>query len=914
MKLNIVVAGDINIDCYYWQREPKTISQPNEVMANYQLYKGLYIHRELGGSIVVSKLLNVNKNIQTHPEIKIRFTKFPQFKDVEERKGSDCNKNGIQYLYDQLPNTTIGLDKFSTAVSEKGEKTYRVKNFFGFTIPNDNNMNYIETLKLLNKDNEENDEKETDQKKNIIVLHDLGNGFRSKSAKDIWPKEIREVNNEHSFLSNTVIVYYMSPPLFEGDLWDHLQQHYKKNVILIVNAEELRNIKGVNISYSLSWEKTALDFLWEITKNSELQKIKGLPDVIVCFGLGGTIYYNGEGQGQASKLYFNPKAIEGRFWNEKKDGSMKGFSSVFVSSLVHRLIDNVYEKRDLSIILDQVRHDSIDEGIKYGLVKKHRFVKNGHGLVYGKTDLQMATYELIRESLYEGIKRGLDNIKQFMQDQTTIDEIIHESITEGIKYGLDKIKQIIPDSKGSVYENKDLQKTIDEIIHESITEGIKRGLDKIKQFMPDKTKTDEIMHESITEGIKRGLDKKQQSVKKYNESSEPEFFDAIADKLFNENFTQREVENIQNVELPDVNQYSKPDQNSWKIMEQETAVASLDTLDIAKNIVKYGLDAIKYYPIGSFGDLTTVDRAETESFRSIMNIMTEYIYSEKTVRPLSIAVFGSPGSGKSFGIIQIANNIDKEHVKKLEFNVSQFTSIRDLASAFHVIRDCSLKGLIPIVFFDEFDCNYQETPLGWLKYFLVPMQDGKFLDHGVVHPIGKSIFVFAGGVYEKFSDFCASTGVDSNIKNDSNMHQHLTPDILQSEKCPDFVSRLRGYVNILGLNPTYDKNKKDESYIIRRAILLRSLIERKAPCLITSQSENIKTGKIEDDKLDQELLDLLLKDVKYKHEIRSMEAILDMSLLERYKKWNLASLPSKEQLDLHIEVESSSQSRVFYNL
>jgi hypothetical protein len=776
-KVKLVVAGDINIDCYFWQREPQSISQPNTVM-NYQLYKGLYKQRIPGGAVIVSTLLKANKEIREGHTIDTRFTDFPKPEDIE-KIGIDqnYNENGIQYDYDQLPYTMIELDKFSDAIEGKNGKTYRVKNFLGYAVPkNENYVNYIEKVKI-NTHAEDGSGENVSLKKNIIVLHDVGNGFRSRSSQDRWPEEIRTINKENSFLWNTVIIHYMSPPLFEGDLWDHLQQHYKKNVILIVNAEDLRSIKGVNISYSLSWEKTALDLLWEITKGFELQKIKGLSDVIICFGLGGAIYYNGD-EGKASKLYFDPGAIEGRFWKEKKDGTMIGFSAVFVSSLVHRLLYKISSKkaRDSLTITDRILKEGIDEGIKYGLVKKQEFIKYGHG---------------------------------------------------------------------PVEEDK--------------------------------------------------------------KPSNPKFFDVIADKLFSENFYDEEIKLIQNVELPDVNPYNKPDQNSWKIMEHKTAVASLDTLFIAKEIVKNGLNAIKYYPIGSFGGLTTVDRAETESYRNVLNIMTEYINSENKVRPLSIAVFGSPGSGKSFGIIQIANTIDKDHVKKLEFNVSQFTSIRDLISAFHVVRDCSLKGLIPIVFFDEFDCNFQGTSLGWLRYFLVPMQDGKFSDRGIMHPIGKSIFVFAGGVYEKFADFCASTGVDLSVKNDQTTTKNSTLNILSTEKCPDFVSRLRGYVNILGLNPTNEKdNKDDNAYIIRRAILLRSLIERKAPNLITSPNGNIKTGKIEDNKLDQDLLELLLKDARYKHEIRSMEALLDMSIFEKHNKWNLASLPSKEQLDLHIEVDSST--------
>ena len=230
--------------------------------------------------------------------------------------------------------------------------------------------------------------------------------------------------------------------------------------------------------------------------------------------------------------------------------------------------------------------------------------------------------------------------------------------------------------------------------------------------------------------------------------------------------------------------------------------------------------------MGKFGKLTTVDRTEIESFRSIKNIIGEYINSQKNRKPLSIAVFGSPGSGKSFGVTEVAESIDSEGIEKITFNISQFTSTRDLANAFHRIRDISLKGKVPLVFFDEFDSKFNDEELGWIKYFLVPMQDGEFLDLESMHPIGKSIFVFAGSTYNSFKeffDFC------SYLNKQSKSYTETDPSRKISNKCPDFLSRLRGYVNILGLNRA---NEEDETHIIRRAIQLRSLIEASAPKII----------------------------------------------------------------------------------
>jgi hypothetical protein len=61
------------------------------------------------------------------------------------------------------------------------------------------------------------------------------------------------------------------------------------------------------------------------------------------------------------------------------------------------------------------------------------------------------------------------------------------------------------------------------------------------------------------------------------------------------------------------------------------------------------------------------------------------------------------------------------------------------------VRDVGLSGALPLVFWDEFDTALEGKKLGWLRYFLAPMQDGRFQDGQLVHPIGRSIFVFAGG-------------------------------------------------------------------------------------------------------------------------------------------------------------------------
>ena len=291
--------------------------------------------------------------------------------------------------------------------------------------------------------------------------------------------------------------------------------------------------------------------------------------------------------------------------------------------------------------------------------------------------------------------------------------------------------------------------------------------------------------------------------------------------------------------------------------------------------------ALQGVPLGKFGGLLTVDRRETESFRSIRSLVNEYCRQSQQRRPLSIAVFGAPGSGKSFGITEVAKSLLPAQIQPLEFNLAQLGSPDDLIDALHQIRDIALGGKIPLVFWDEFDTTLGGKTLGWLRYFLAPMQDGKFQEGQLTHPIGRSIFVFAGGTCERMEDFGKS----------------LDPAEFRGAKGPDFVSRLRGYVNILGPDPPKDVSKvnADPYYVIRRAILLRSILQRNAPHLLEKPAGK---GKLN---IDRGVLRAFLRTSRYRHGVRSMEALVAMSLLAGKTGFERSSLPAEAQLDLHVD-------------
>jgi hypothetical protein len=311
----------------------------------------------------------------------------------------------------------------------------------------------------------------------------------------------------------------------------------------------------------------------------------------------------------------------------------------------------------------------------------------------------------------------------------------------------------------------------------------------------------------------------------------------------------------------------------WTILED----VFTDGLEkVARDIVVYGSGQIvSKVPVARFGKLLTVHRTEIEGYRSVRSLIAQYARQSRPERPLSIAVFGRPGSGKSFGIKQIALSLFPGWIEPLTFNLSQFNEPEQLLDAFHQVRDQSLKGKLPLVFWDEFDARLGADDLGWLKYFLAPMQDGEFQEGQVTHHIGPAIFVFAGGTKERMEDFGSQES-----------------EAFRNGKGRDFVSRLKGYVNVLGPNPI-GSVESDPHYVIRRAILLRSMLESKKDLFVE------RDGKRQL-QIDGGVLRAFLRVSTYVHGARSMESVIAMSLLDDASRYERSCLPSAEQLGIHV--------------
>ncbi|KAF7551217.1 hypothetical protein G7Z17_g5170 [Cylindrodendrum hubeiense] len=313
-------------------------------------------------------------------------------------------------------------------------------------------------------------------------------------------------------------------------------------------------------------------------------------------------------------------------------------------------------------------------------------------------------------------------------------------------------------------------------------------------------------------------------------------------------------------------------EHSWSLIDHLVG----DPAEVARRIVKDGIASPETrVPLTYFGDLVLFDRQEIELCRNLFNFLKLYLSSPKT-KPLSIALCGPRGAGKAFAALQVAQSAAKgQKVKQLRFDLSQYTSPDDLLAAFHSVRDCALEGNVPLVYFSGFDGTFDGSQLGWLPHLLPAMMGGNFSDHGVSRPIGPAIFFFGTTVFRSYDE----------------LQRRATLDTTRSTRLQDFLGCLHGFVNVLGPNRVDYGEGVDRLYPVRRAVILRSFLEKREP--------NLKTG--EKIGIDDSVLNSLLLVPTYRQGIRSLKTIIAMSRVDGHRSFERAALPPPAQLDIHVD-------------
>ena len=308
---------------------------------------------------------------------------------------------------------------------------------------------------------------------------------------------------------------------------------------------------------------------------------------------------------------------------------------------------------------------------------------------------------------------------------------------------------------------------------------------------------------------------------------------------------------------------------------------------VAKSIVAEGLTTENKEWLVSAPDLAahqvhklwTFSEEEKDQLTAMQRVIETWIQRPGPERPLCIALFGSPGSGKSFAVKQLLKDYEKrvsadkrptwaKEFRSFTFNLTQIAEPRELSAALFDLMGRLEPQELPVVFFDEFDAPRGARDRGWLSWFLAPMQDGEWIHEGRVQTLRKAIYVFAGGTAHSFEDFHSPEEPTATQPGATTGTARPRTDF-EAAKGPDFVSRLRAFLDVKG--PDADPGK-----VLRRALILRHQLEAYNQTWMGApgfKEKRLSTG----------LRDWMLQDVKnYKHGARSIGALLD-GLTTRHK-------------------------------
>lgn len=671
-----------------------------------------------------------------------------------------------------------------------------------------------------------------------------------------------------------------------------LDQPFCPKRIFFMGVHTLRKA-GFSITKGSAWEDTLKDVVNIVNsprlseQNSTLGRMCKSGNVVIRFGITGAMLITN--QGKDIKFYFDPNSYGLRGTGES--GHVMGSSTVFVASLVNA-ISAQFNEDESSCDYNKV----FDLGLRSGIVRSQRMFRYGYG--ESLTELRVSSCKnWVNPEIFRG---DIERIRSVVvpltinQDQMAEWSIVRSQMLEKL-VGPSRIGgtnvYISPDTLYNEYGIR-IYRSAEE--SELPTEGASLIIlalvsNKLHFRVFDNT------------GV-RVVEKREPDALPINKLDELKQF--IREQKPDNSYLQ----DSEYVEIIKETVLSLTDDRLryWKELVLSYAIS------VVRNGVGKTFNSnpnLPTAPVVEYGRLLLIAKEDIQTYKPIYNVMKEHLTSQVN-KPMSIAVFGEPGTGKSFAIKEIAQSLGHNDIEPIELNIAQMAGKEYLDRAFVRVVDVCARGGIPLVFFDEFDAQLQGVSLGWIKYYLEPMQDGIYRFQGVPLSIGKAIFVFAGGTSPTMNDFTLKgkpfaspkyfqrhsgenldDAIERHRKKCVGEHNPIDFEAYEEAKIEakqiDFISRVRIGLNVPGIN-RLNANDSRIPYL-RRAVILRGILEQR----------NL-AGPNAECTVDPRIISILLTAKKFVHGARSMEAVVRMC--SKYDDWLLpATFPKEKLLCNHVE-------------
>jgi hypothetical protein len=284
--ISVVIAGDAAIDWY----EERILHYPDDKdreagglpPQNWRLRPGCDWHRSSGGVLLLHEMINYagtkrkgddaqfcepHLEIKAHPKIESTSGKVPT-------SPSEQLIHSLAVIYpdsEQHPRKDPGQNRTGSENHKVTDQSWRAREFLGYRRPDA----YSKSVYL---------DQNAGARPDLVVLDDAGNGFRDDRKN--WPNWLKNLQKRKPRL----VVLKLNEPLPEtlrgkNELWDHLKAA-RVPLLIIVNGYDLRR-ENIDLSWRLSWERTAHDIARATRPPNALATLTKFGNVVIRLGVEG---------------------------------------------------------------------------------------------------------------------------------------------------------------------------------------------------------------------------------------------------------------------------------------------------------------------------------------------------------------------------------------------------------------------------------------------------------------------------------------------------------------------------------------------------------------------------------------------------------------------------------------------------